>query len=198
MKEYTKGTYGYLDHNKISAWKKAVLLLSLPITFFAIAWAVSGTRMTVATVIAVCGCLPGCNQVVRAIMASRYHSIDKQLYDETEAARGERKAVYECVFTTYEENYYVDCLILSGRELAGYSSDSKTDEKHAAEYLRKMLKDNSYKQNVKIFKEKKAFLERVRALAEGTPEEVPFKEDERYPGLGRDEIICGLLQTVSL
>lgn len=194
----SKGTYGYLERNKVSAWKRAAFMLSIPIVIFAAAWIINGTRNNVMTVVAIVGCLPGCNQVVRAIMASRYHSIDKKLCEETEAVRGGRIALYENVFTSYEKNYYVDCVVISGRDVVGYSSDEKTDAGQAAEHIRTILKNNSYKQNVKIFKERRAFLERVRTLAAGNPEEVPFREDERYPGLTRDEIIQHLLMAISL
>lgn len=197
-KKLGKGTYGYLNQNKINAWRRAALMLSVPAIIFIAAWIVNGTRNNVMTVVAIVGCLPGCNQVVRAIVASRYHSMSKKLYEETEAARGERMALYENVFTSYEKNYYVDCIVISGRDVVGYSADKNTDPAKAAEHIRTILKSNSYKQNVKIFKEQKAFLERVRTLSEGQPEEVPFREDERYPGLDRDEIIRYLLMAISL
>lgn len=193
-----KGTYGYLNRNKRNAWKRSVLMLSVPVVIFIAAWIIKGTRNNVMTVVAIVGCLPGCNQVVRAILASRYHSMEKKLFEETEAARGERLVLYENVFTAYEQNYYVDCVVISGRDVVGYSSDEKTDAGKAAEHIRTILKSNSYKQNVKIFKERKAFLDRVRTLAASQPEEVPFREDERYPGLTRDEIIQYLLMAISL
>lgn len=193
-----KGTYGYLNRNKVNAWKKAALMLSLPIMIFVVAWIINGTRMTVMTVVAICGCLPGCNQVVHAIVASRYHSMDRSLYEETEAARGDRLALYENVLTTYEKTYYVDCLVISGRDVVGYTGDQKTDVAGAQTHIRTILKNNSYKQNVKIFTEKKAFLERVQMLSSREEEEVPFREDDRYPGLTRDEIIQYLLLAISL
>lgn len=193
-----KGTYGYLNRNKVNAWKRSAMMLAVPVIIFLAAWIINKTRNNVMTVVAIVGCLPGCNQVVRAIMASRCHSIEKKLYEETEAARGECIVLYENVFTAYEQNYYVDCVVISGRDVVGYSSDEKTDAGKAAEHIRTILKNNSYKQNVKIFKERKAFLDRVRTLAASQPEEVPFREDERYPGLTRDEIIRHLLMAISL
>ncbi len=193
-----KGTYGYLNRNKISAWKKSLLMLSVPIIIFLAAWTVSKTRNNVMTVVAIVGCLPGCNQIVRAIMASRYHSIDRSLYEETEKARGDRLALYENVFTSYEQTYYVDCAVISGRDIVGYSSDERMDAGKAQEHIRGILKNNSYKQNVKIFKERKAFLDRVRTLSAGEPEKVPFREDERCPHLTRDEVIRYLLMSISL
>ena len=64
-----KGTYGYLDRLKAHEWKKAALFLSIPIIIFLVAWAINGTRNTVVTVMVIVGCLPGCNQVVHALLA---------------------------------------------------------------------------------------------------------------------------------
>ena len=122
-----KGTYGYLDRNRVQAWKKAGALLAVPVLVFVAAWIIRGTRENVMTVVAIVGCLPGCNQIVRAILASRYSSMDRQLYEETEAARGTLPVLYENVFTAYEENYRIDCVAVSGREVVGYTSDERVD-----------------------------------------------------------------------
>ena len=193
-----KGTYGYLNKNKVSEWKKAAVFLAVPVAIFIAAWIINKTRLNLMTVVAIVGCLPGCNQVVRAILASRYHSMDRELYEETEDARGERLALYENVFTSYEKNYYVDCIVISGRDVAGYSSDGDIDAGAAASHIRTMLKDNSYKQNVKIYKDREEFLSRVRMLASGAEEEVPFREDDRYPDMSRSEIVQYLLMAISL
>lgn len=197
-KRLEKGTYGYMDRLKVQEWKKAAVMLAVPILVFLIGWAVMKTRLQVVTVIAIVGCLPGCNQVVHAIMASRYHSMDWALYEEVEAARGDRMALYENVFTTYDKNFVVDSIVISGRDVLGYSSDEKTDAKAAETHLTTILKQNSYKQNVKIMKDKKAYLTRVKELASKEPEEVPFREDERCPGMTRDEVVSYILQSISL
>lgn len=197
-KKLKKGTYGYLNANKVRAWKLSAAMLSVPVVIFIISWIINGTRMNAMTVVAILGCLPGCNQVVRAIMASRYHSIDKKLYQNTEEARGDRLALYECVFTSYEKNYYVDALVISGREIIGYTTDEKMDVKQAADHIKSIMQANEYKQNVKIVKEEHAFLERVHTLAANKPEDTGFTEDERYPGFSRDEIIQSILMAISL
>ncbi len=197
-KRLEKGTYGYMDRLKIQEWKKAAVMLAVPILVFLIGWAVMKTRLQIVTVIAIVGCLPGCNQVVHAILASKYHSMDRTLYEDVEAARGDRMALYENVFTTYDKNFAVDSIIISGREVLGYSSEEKTDTKAAETHLTAILKQNSYKQNVKIMKDKKAYLTRVKELASREPEEVPFREDERCPGMTRDEVVSYILQSISL
>lgn len=198
MTKSEKGTYGYLDRNRKDAWLKAAVMLSAPIAVFLAAWAVNKTRMNVITVVSAVGCLPGCNQLVHAMIASRYHSIDRSFYEETEKARKDRMALYENVFTSYEATYVVDCLVISGREAAGYTSDKKTDAQKAQEHICRILKDNSYKQNVKIFTDRDAFLDRVRMLSQSREEQVPFNGDDRFQGMSRNEILRYLLLAVSL
>ncbi len=193
-----KGTYGYLDRNRRYAWRKTILMLTIPILIFLAAWMIHGTRENVMTVVAVVGCLPGCNQMVRAILAGRYRSIDQGFQENVEAVRGNRLVLYENVFTSYERNYYVDCMVISGRTVAGYSSDQKLDPGKAAAHVRTMLKNSAYKQNVEILKDSQAFLKRVEQMALEEPEEVPFQGDDRYPGWTREEIIRHLLSAFSL
>ncbi len=193
-----KGSFGYLNKLKVHEWLKALLYLSIPIAVYIAVLLINGEQITIITVMVLVGCIPGCNQTVHAILATRYHSIDRTLYEEVEEAKGERLAVYEYVFTTYEKNYYIDSIIISGRELAGYSSDAKLDTVAAAEHLTKILRQNSYKQNVKIITDRKAFLSRARDLAQRMPEEVPFRGDDRYPGLSREEVIREVLNSISL
>ena len=117
---------------------------------------------------------------------------------ETEKLKGDCISIYENVFTTYEKNYYVDCIVLSGRDVIGYASDKNTDSSRLEAHIKDILKKNSYKQNVKIFTEKRAFMDRVESLGTREPEEVPFREDDRYPGLSRDEIVKYLLMAITL
>lgn len=41
-------------------------------------------------------------------------------------------------------------------------------------------------------------MDRVESLGTREPEEVPFREDDRYPGLSRDEIVKYLLMAITL
>lgn len=193
-----KGTYGYLDQLKKAEWSKAAIMLAVPVLIFLIGWLVSRTRMQVVTVIAIVGCLPGCNQVVHAIIASRYHSIDKELYEAVEQVRNDQVVLYENIFTTYDQNFSVDCLFISGRNVAGYSSDEKLDSAAAEAHLNTILRQNAYKQQVKILKDRSAYLEWIRDLASKEPEQVPFQGDDRCPGMTREEVIAYVLQAISL
>lgn len=194
-----RGTYGYLDKNKRMEWVKAIIMIAIPLIIFFTGLGIHKTRLNLLTVVAILGCLPGCNQVVHAIMATRYHSMDTALYKETESLRGNCIAVYENVLTTYEKTYYIDVFIISGREAVGFTTKKEVDVLKAAAHVQKMIKDNSYQQNVKIYRpnEKKAFEERIRVLANREPEEIPFETDERYPNYSREEVIAHIIKAIS-
>ena len=198
QKELEKGTFGYLNRNKIFAWKRAALMLSVPIAIFLAAWIVNQTRENVMTVVAVVGCLPGCNQVVRAILASRYSSIDQKLWEQVEAAKGGLPVVYENVFTSYEKNYYVDCIAVCGKEALGYSSDPDLNPKAAAAHIQKMLKSGSYKQQVRILKDREAFLRQLRTLAAAEPEPVLIHGKDAHPDRTRGEMVAAVLKAFTL
>lgn len=194
-----RGTYGYLDRNKKSEWIKALIMIAIPLIIFFTGLAIHKTRLNLLTVVAVLGCLPGCNQIVHAIMATKYHSMDKKLYREIEDLKGNTLAVYESVLTTYEKTFYIDAMIVAGKDVIGFTTDQEVDVLKAASHVQKMLKDNSYQQNVKIYRpnEKKAFEERVRDLAKRKPEEIPFELDDRYPNYSRNEVIAHLIKAIS-
>ena len=109
MKKLLKGTYGYLNQNKKRAWVKAFLMLLVPFLILIAGWAVNKTRLTPVTVAAVVLSLPGCNQVVHAIIASRYRSIDSALYEETEADQWRR---YQEIQAGDLMLFGSDCLVL--------------------------------------------------------------------------------------
>lgn len=198
QKELEKGTFGYLNRNKIFAWKRAALMLSAPIAIFFAAWIINQTRENVMTVVAVVGCLPGCNQVVRAILASRYSSVDRKFWEEAEAAKGRLPVVYENVFTSYEKNYYVDCIAVCGREALGYSSDPKLDPQAAAAHIQKMLKSGSYKQQVRILKDQEEFFRQLRTLADTEPEPVLIHGKGAHPDRTREEMVAGVMKAFTL
>lgn len=129
-KRLEKGTYGYMDRLKMQEWKKSALMLAIPVLVFLIGWAVMKTRLQVVTVIAVVGCLPGCNEVVH----SPLWQADIILWIKNCMRKWKQREVIAWHFTKMclppmIKNYVVDCIIISGQRGAWYSSEEKTDAK---------------------------------------------------------------------
>lgn len=194
-----KGEHGYTDAHKRAQLLKTVLFFLIPIAIFVIGYVTTDTKRNYFTILAIVGCLPACKELVNVIMFLKRRSMPEAMYQEIEGHAGGLVRAYELVFTTYEKNYPVHSLVVRGQEIAGYTTLKNTDLRPLQEHIAKTLKENGISGvHVHIFPDLKAYLDRVDALAGREPEEIPFTPDERYPELGRKELIRKLVLALSL
>lgn len=194
-----KGEWGYTDAHKRSQILKTFLFFLIPISIFVLGYVTTGTKRNYFTILAIVGCLPACKEMVNVLMFLKRRSMPKGLYEEIEAHGEKLTRAYELVLTTYEKNYPVHSLAISGNEIAGYTTMKNTDLKPLQEHIVKMLKENGISGiHVHIFPELKTYLDRVDALAKRDPEEIPFTPDERFPGMNREQCIRELILSLSL
>lgn len=194
-----KGQHGYTDAHKKAQFLKTCLFFLIPAAIFAVGYATTGTKRNYFTILAIVGCLPACKEMVNVIMFLKRRSMPEELYQEIEKHAARLTRAYELVLTTYERNYPIHSLVIRGNEIAGYTTCKSTDLKPLQEHIVKNLKGNGISGiHVHIFSDLKTYLERVDVLADKHVEEIPFTPDERYPGLGREELIRKLILTLSL
>ena len=78
-------------------------------------------------------------------------AMDPSLYNTIHPHVESLVHVYELVLTTYEKNYPVDSMVICSSSLVGYTSGKDLDIRTGENHIRKVLKDNGLRQNVKIF-----------------------------------------------
>lgn len=201
MKKGKKGDFHYIKEEKKRRILKTLILFAIPIAAFIAAALYYGTTTNIISVIAVVGCLPACKSMVGLIMVFMYHSMDESAYQKIESHKGSLTMSYEMVLTNYEKNTFVDAFAICGNQVIGYTSAQKADLKYAEEHTQKILHHNGYKVKVKIFKDLQSFLDRLDSMnlhAEGLRADIPFKPDERYPDLSREELIKHTILAISL
>lgn len=199
MKKKAKGSYGYIaDHKKRQALK-TLLFFSLPMALVAVGLLSTNERLNLLAVIGMVGSLPACKELVNLIMFLPKKSMEQSLHEEISPHVKPLVHLYELVLTTYEKNYAIDSMIICGSNLMGYTSKPDMDVREAEIHIRRILKDNGLRQNVKIFTDLKKYLERVDTLAARTEkEEIPYTPDDRYPELSREELIMHLILAISI
>ena len=176
-------------------------LFAGPLIVLVSAWIYYKTRLNVWTVLAVVSSLPGCRSLVNLIMLLRCRSMDPELYQEIHDHQGNLTMAYEMYMTFYEKSAYVDAFAVCGNSVVLFSSDAKTDASYIAENAQKILRGNGYKADVKLLKEKKAFLERLDSMnrhQDSLREGILFTPDEKYPDLSREELIRHTLLALCL
>lgn len=203
MTKIPKGTHGYTDAHKKQQLIKTIIFFLLPCAIFLAGYLTTGTNRNYFTIVAVVGCLPACKELVNVFMFWKRTSMPDSLYQElashTEGKEGMETA-YELVLTTYEQSYPILAVAIKGNEITGYTDAAKTYNWRAAEeHIHKVLGQNGItRTNVHIFTELAQFLERIDTLAAKGKEELPFRPDERYPGLSREQVIREIILALSI
>ncbi|MCI8416147.1 MAG: hypothetical protein HFI33_01385 [Lachnospiraceae bacterium] len=199
MKKIEKGSYGYTANHKKRQALKTLVFFSLPLALVAVGLLSTNEKINLLAVVGMVGSLPACKELVNLIMFLPRKSIEPALYETLHPHVEPLVHLYELVLTTYEKNFPIDSLIICGSNLMGYTTKTDLDTRAAENHIRKILKDNGLRQNVKIFTDLKRYLERVDTLSSKTEkEEIPYTPDERYPQLTREELIMHLMLAISI
>lgn len=203
MKKVAKGAPGYIRYEQKKRTAITIILFGISLLVYFTGLIQTGTRKNLFTLVAILGVLPAAKAAVNMIMVLMQKPGDAQIVELTEKKKGKLAASYEMVVTAYEGSMPLDAMVVCGNQVVCYSGRGKKEkialmEKHMAD----ILKGNGYTGvTVKIFQEKKHYLERVEQLAK-TPEKyregIPFTPDERYPDLSREELIKHVLLAISV
>ena len=198
MKKVAKGKFGYtMSHRK---WQilKMLLYIALALAIFLLGWITTKKTANLLSVVAICGALPISKEMVGVIMSFKRNPMEKELYEQISTKAGSLEQIYELVFTTQEKSYVVEAAIVEGKDVICYTIDPKCDVMALQKHLQKMLDANGYKENVKVFKDLKKFLDRVSDLERREKVEIPYTPHSTYPDLNRDQLIKHTLLALSI
>lgn len=198
MKKVSKGNFGYtLYHRKWQILKMA-LYVALALGIFLIGFLLTKTTRNLLSVVALVGALPISKEMVGVIMSFKRKPMDRMLYEQISKKAGDLEQIYELLFTTSETSYGVEAVIIEGRDVVCYTVDPNCDVPKLQNHLYKMLNASDFKQNVKVFTDFKKFMDRVGDLEQREKEEIPYKQNPRYPDLSRDQLVKHTLLALSI
>lgn len=160
-----KGNAGYIEVRKKATILKCVLEFGIVIALLALGIWQTETRLNMLTMVAILGCLPASKALVEVIMIVPHHSIEKNVADEIAGKTELLTTVYDLVLTSEKNIMPIDCIVISGNTIYGYTSNKKTDIAFAAKHIRQILSANKFsKLNIKIFDAYNAFISRAEGL----------------------------------
>ena len=200
-KKIRKGEFGYIQHEKIRRFLVTLLLFAIPMAAFVGAYLITGTKKNIITVIAMVGCLPACKSLVGFIVMFLQKSMDESSYRKIKEHAKDLVMSYEMYLTTYEKSTFVESFAICGNKVIGYSSRIDGSPQFVEQHVKKILKQNGYKVDVKVMTELKPYLERLdylNAHKEEMVKDIIFTPDERYPELSREELIKHIILAISL
>lgn len=200
-KKIKKGDYGYIHSEKIRRLLITAGLFFLPICAYIGGILVTDTKKNIITVIAMVGLLPACKSMVGLIMMMMQKSMKEEDYRKVKQHACDLVAAYELYLTSYEKSEFVDCFVVCGNKVVGYSSRLKGSPQFVEQHVRKILKQNGYKTEVKVMTDLNHYLERLDYLNGHQQElrrDIVFEPDERYPDLSREELIKHVILAIAL
>lgn len=165
--ESFKGTRNYIRTQKKYEVIRTVIYFGISLSLFAAGWITTGDKLNLLTVVAILGCLPASKSAVQMIMYLRYKSLSESAANEIKQRSKGLNTLYDMIFTSYEKNFNVGHMTIKGNTIAGYTEDTKFDEKAFYIHLDQILKKDAIKNtSVKIFSDLKKYKDRLDQLQE--------------------------------
>ena len=192
MKKVQKGAPGYLDYKKKVEIIRTIVYFGIVAAVFILGYSQTGTRLNLLTVVAILGCLPAGKALVGVIARFPYRSIEKERADEIAGKTAHLTVCYDMVITSEEKIMPVDCIVISGSNIFGYTHNKKADLKMVSDHIKAMLKQNGYTGlAVRVLNEYKPFITRAEGLNNIAAVE---KEDTKE----REEAVRGIILNISM
>lgn len=192
MKKVQKGDPGYLDHKKRIEIIRTIIYFGIVATVFLLGYSQTHTRRNILTVVAILGCLPAAKALVGVITRFPYSSIDRKKADEIRSKTGLLTVCYDMVITSRESIMPVDCIVISGHTIFGYTHYEKVNAEELSKHIRSILAQNQYTGlTVKVLNQYKPFLARIEGLNNIAAVE---REDTKE----KEEAIRGIILNISM
>ena len=171
---------------------RTIIYFGIVAAIFFLGYFQTKTRLNLLTVVAVLGCLPAAKALVGVIVRLPYRSADRKIVADLSEKAGHLTTCYDLVLTSTEKIMAVDCIVVSGSTIFGYTHYEKTDPEETQKHIKNILSENGFTGfTVRILREYKAFLARAEGLDH-------IAAVEKADTSAQDRKICSLLLNVSL
>ena len=165
MKKVEKGLPGYLDYKKKVEIIRTVIYFGIVAAIFFLGYFQTDTRLNLLTVVAVLGCLPASKALVGVIARMPYSSVDRKLAEDVASKTTHLTVCYDMVITSTEKIMPVDCIVISGHNVFGYTHSEKVNTEELSKHIKKILEENRFTGlTVKVLSQYKAFIARAEGL----------------------------------
>ena len=166
MKRVTKGKPGYLNYKRKAEIIRTIIYFLLVAAVFFLGYSQTHTKKNLLTIVAVVGCLPACKALVGVITRFPYSSIAADKVTKIRSKAAHLTVIYDLIVTSREKIMPIECIVISGSTIFGYTANKKVDLKYTATHIRSILSQNRLNvSSIKIFDSYSSFLARVEGLS---------------------------------
>lgn len=162
-----KGEFGYPVYERKVVILRTIVYFMISIAVFLLGYFSTGQKENLLTVVAVLGLLPSSKSLVSVVMYMKIPKFSDTVYQEISSRIDNLPAIYSMYLTSYKQNFPVNCFVLRGNNIIGYSEFKTCDKNACEEHIKDILRQNGFKNvTVKVFGEQKRFMDRMDQLKE--------------------------------
>ena len=160
-----KGDIGYLSNLKKRELIKCGIQWGAVIAFLAIGYFTTHSKLNLFTIFAVLSCLPAAKTTVGVVVKFPLKSLNEVQTEEIVKNTTHLTVSFDAIITSKEKVMPLECVVISGNTVYGYSSSPKVGVNETANYMKNFFLQNECgRVNVKIFHEFVPFMSRVEGL----------------------------------
>ena len=161
----SKGEFGYPVYEKNVVLLRTIIYFMISIAVFLLGYFSTGKKENLLTIVAVLGLLPSSKSLVSAIMYMRIPKFSERIYQEISSGAEGLSAIYSMYLTSYKLNFPINCFVIRGNNIIGYSEFKDCNKSACEEHIKEILCQNGHKNTtVKVFGEQKRFMDRLEQL----------------------------------
>ena len=192
LKKTEKEMPGYLNYKRKIEIIRTLAYFGIVIAILLLGYFQTGTKLNLLTVVAIVGCLPASKALVGVITRFPYRSIDGERAKEIASKTDLLTVCYDMVITSRDHIMPVDCIVISGHNIFGYTHYNKVNTTELADHIKTILAQNGYKGfQIRILNEYKPFITRAEGLNNIAAVE---QEDTKT----KEETVRGLILNISM
>ncbi|MFI3172279.1 MAG: hypothetical protein R3Y58_07935 [Eubacteriales bacterium] len=160
-----KGDIGYWNNLKKREWIKCSVQWAAVVTFLAIGIITTNTKLNLFTLFAILSCLPASKTMVGVIVKYPIKPMKNEQIEAVKTHTTHLTTSYDVVITSKEKIMPIECVVISGNSIYGYTTNKKVGLESTAAYIKTFLAQNDCgRVNIKLFHEYVPFLSRVEGL----------------------------------
>ena len=165
IQKLSKGEFGYPVYERNVVILRTIIYFTMSITVFLLGYFSTGQKENLLTIVAVLGLLPSSKSLVSVVMYMRIPKYSEAIYKEILSCIDDLPAIYSMYLTSYKMNFPVNCFVVRGNNIIGYSEFKPCNKCACEDHIKDILRQNGFKNiTVKVFGEQKRFMDRLDQL----------------------------------
>lgn len=161
----SKGEFGYPVYERKVVILRTIMYFMISGAVFLLGYFSTGQKENLLTVVAILGLLPSSKSLVSVVMYMKIPKFSEIIYQEISSGIGDLPAIYSMYLTSYKLNFPVNCFVVRGNNIIGYSEFKTCNNNACEDHIKDILRQNGFKNmTIKVFSDQKRFMDRVEQL----------------------------------